>query len=71
MEEANQHYTQFDAFTSKKIYSFNNKTGENGGVIYYELAPIQPHIVLKDIIKITHPELLPNYTPYFLEQLND
>ena len=71
LEEANQHYTQFDAFTSKKIYSFNNKTGENGGVIYYELAPIQPHIVLKDIIKITHPELLPNYTPYFLEQLND
>ena len=71
LEEANEHYTQFDAFTNKKIFSFNNKTGENGGVIYYELAPIQPHIVLKDIIKITHPELLANYTPYFLEQLND
>ena len=71
LEEANEHYTHFDAFTNKKVFSFNNKTGENGGVIYYELAPIQPHIVLKDIIKITHPELLANYTPYFLEQLND
>lgn len=71
LKEANQHYTQFDAFTSKKIYSFNNKTGENGGVLYYELAPIQPHIVLKDIIKIAHPELLPNYVPYFLEKLQE
>jgi iron complex transport system substrate-binding protein len=71
LKETNQHYTQFDAFTNKKIYSFNNKTGENGGVLYYELAPIQPHIVLKDIIKISHPELLPNYVPYFLEKLQD
>jgi iron complex transport system substrate-binding protein len=71
LKEANQHYMQFDAFNNKKIYSFNNKMGENGGVLYYELAPIQPHIVLKDIIKITHPELLPNYVPYFLEKLQD
>ena len=70
MENANQHYANFDAFKEKNIFSFANKTGENGGVLYYELAPIQPHIVLKDIIKITHPELLPGYEPFFLEQLN-
>jgi iron complex transport system substrate-binding protein len=66
----NEHYKEFDAFTANKIYSFANKTGENGGVLYYELAPIQPHVVLKDIIKITHPELLTDYKPFFLEQLN-
>ena len=71
LKNANAHYTQFDAFNTKKIYSFNNKKGVNGGVIYYELAPVQPHIVLKDIIKIAHPELLPNYTPHFLAQLQD
>lgn len=71
LKKANQHYTQFDAFTSKNIFSFNNKIGENGGVLYYELAPIQPHIVLKDLIKIAHPELLPNYVPYFLEKLQE
>lgn len=71
LKEANTHYAQFDAFNTKKIYSFNNKKGENGGVIYYELAPVQPHIVLKDIIKIAHPKLLPYYTPYFLEKLQD
>ncbi len=71
LKDANAHYTQFDAFNTKNIYSFNNKKGANGGGIYYELAPMQPHIVLKDIIKIAHPELLPNYTPYFLAQLQD
>jgi iron complex transport system substrate-binding protein len=71
LQKANKHYVQFDAFINKEIYSFNNRTGPNGGVLYYELAPVQPHIVLKDIIKVTHPELLPNYTPYFLEPLQD
>jgi iron complex transport system substrate-binding protein len=71
LKEANNHYAEFDAFTKKNVYSFNNRKGENGGVLYYELAPVQPHIVLKDIIKIVHPELLPNYTPYFLAQLQD
>ena len=71
LEDASQHYTQFDAFKTKNIYSFNNNVGENGGVLYYELAPIQPHIVLKDLIKVIHPELLPDYTPFFLEKLRD
>ena len=71
IKEANPHYAEFDAFKNKKIYNFVNKKGDTGGVLYYELAPVQPHIVLKDIIKVVHPELLPNYTPYFLEELAD
>jgi len=70
LKETNRHYTEFGAYKSGNIYSFANKKGENGGVLYYELAPTQPHIVLKDIIKATHPELLPNYKPFFLEKLN-
>ncbi len=70
LKNVNQHYAEFDAFKSKNIYSFANKIGENGGVLYYELAPVQPHIVLKDIIKAVHPKLLPNYVPFFLKKLN-
>jgi len=70
LESANQHYAEFDAFKNKNVYSFANKTGENGGVLYYELAPVQPHIVLKDIIKAVHPDLLPDYQPFFLKKLN-
>jgi len=71
LANANDFYTEFEAFNKKNIYTFSKKRGINGGVLYFELAPIQPHIVLQDLIKVTHPELLPNYKPYFLERLED
>lgn len=70
LASANSHYKEFDAFKRKNVYTFSKRRGENGGVLYYELAPVQPHIVLQDIIKITHPDLLPNYKPFFLEKLD-
>lgn len=69
MLESNPHYIQFDAFKNKKVYSFSTKKGKTGGVIYFELAPNRPDLVLKDMLKILHPELLPNYKLYFFEQL--
>ena len=69
MEETNKHYTQFKAFQDKKIYSFSTRKGKTGGVIFYELAPNRPDLVLKDLVKILHPELLPTYELTFFEQL--
>lgn len=69
MQKANPHYNQFAAFQNKKVYSFNNKKGKTGGILYYELAPNRPDIVLKDLVWIFHPELLPDYKPFFFEQI--
>tara|TARA_R110002050_G_scaffold53055_9_gene120674 strand:- start:1227 stop:2378 length:1152 start_codon:yes stop_codon:yes gene_type:complete len=69
LEKANTLYTNFDAFKNKTIYSFTNKTGATGGVLYYELGTARPDLALKDIIKIAHPELLKDYQPYFFEIL--
>ncbi|MUU78262.1 ABC transporter substrate-binding protein [Winogradskyella endarachnes] len=69
LETASKLYTNFDAFKNKSIYSFSNKTGTTGGVLYYELGTARPDLVLKDLIKIAHPELLLDYKPYFFEQL--
>ena len=69
MAEANQHYTKFKAFQNKKVYSFSGKKGKTGGILYYELAPNRPDIVLKDLVKILHPELLIGYKPFFFEKL--
>ena len=68
---ANQHYAQFKAFNTKNVYSFSKRRGKNGGVEYFELGPLQPHVVLKDLIKVAHPELLPGYEPYFLQRLDE
>jgi iron complex transport system substrate-binding protein len=69
MTDMNSHYAKFDAFKNKNVYSFSGKKGKTGGILYYELAPNRPDIVLKDIVKILHPELLPSYKPFFFEKL--
>ncbi|WP_290699908.1 ABC transporter substrate-binding protein [Lacinutrix sp.] len=67
--KASNHYAKFDAFKNDNIYTFSNTTGKTGGVLYYELGTARPDLVLKDIIKICHPELLPDYEPYFFRKL--
>lgn len=69
MKKANPHYKGFKAFEEGNVYSFSLKKGVTGGAIYYELAPNRPDLVLKDIIKITHPELLEDYELQFFERL--
>ncbi|WP_158729330.1 MULTISPECIES: ABC transporter substrate-binding protein [unclassified Flavobacterium] len=68
-ENSNPHYNQFDALKAKNVYTFESKVGPTGGTVYYELATSRPDLVLKDYIKIFHPELLPNYTFTFAEKL--
>ena len=65
----NPNYIHFKAVASKNIYSFSTKKGKTGGVIYYELAQNRPDLVLKDIVKILHPEVLPDYELFFFEKL--
>jgi len=66
----NSLYAKFNAFKNDKIYTTTTKKGITGGVIYYELAPTRPDFVLKDIIKITNPDLLPKYKLTFFEKMN-
>ncbi|MDR2968610.1 MAG: ABC transporter substrate-binding protein, partial [Tannerellaceae bacterium] len=55
-------YENFDAFKKQSIFGCNT-----GRVPYYEEFPIHPDYLLKDLIFIFHPELLPGYTPrYYL-----
>ncbi|MDH7444096.1 ABC transporter substrate-binding protein [Aquimarina sp. 2201CG14-23] len=70
LQEKNNRYTFFEAFKNKAVYSSTLKTGAKGGLVYYELGPMRPDLILKDIIQIAHPELLTDYEPYFFEKLN-
>lgn len=70
METAGRHYSQFDAFQNKKIYTFAKTKGDTGGLLYYELAPNRPDLVLKDLVHIFHPILLPDHEPFFFKPLD-
>jgi len=67
---SNIHYTKFSAFQHKKIVTFSSKKGKTGGIIYYELAPNRPDLVLQDLVKILHPSMLPQHKLYFFEPLH-
>ncbi len=69
MTETHKGYGYFDAFKNNTIYTYTKQIGPKGGLLYYELGPLRPDIILKDIIKIAHPELLKDYVPFFFQKL--
>ena len=69
MLSRNKNYQTFTAFKNDQLFTFATNVGDTGGTIYFELGPTRPDLVLKDIIKITHPELLVNYTPTFFSKM--
>lgn len=65
-----ERYKDFKAFKNKNIFTFSKTTGATGGLLYYELAPSRPDLVLKDMIYLLHPGVLSNYQPYFFKPLD-
>lgn len=59
-------YEHFDAYKKRQIFASN--TGKN---LYYEEFPIYPDYLLKDLIWIFHPELLPDYIPRYYQRLEE
>jgi iron complex transport system substrate-binding protein len=70
MSDSNPHYAKFAAFKNKKVYSYALNKGAKGGILFFELSSSHPDWVLKDLIAIFHPELLPNHHPFFFQKLN-
>lgn len=63
-------YGRFKAFKEQKIFNYHAKSGAKGGILYLELGYARPDIILADLIKILHPELLPEHNLFFYKQLN-
>ncbi|WP_026236088.1 ABC transporter substrate-binding protein [Echinicola pacifica] len=70
MGAADPRYRQFEAYKNAQVYTFANTKGPTGGLEYFEMGYSRPDIILKDLLKIFHPELVPNYTPYFYKKIN-
>ena len=64
-------YQAFAAWQAGELYTYTAKKGETGGLEYFELGYLRPDLILKDLIKILYPQLLPEYQPYFYQKLPD
>jgi iron complex transport system substrate-binding protein len=62
---------QFAAFKSGQVYTSSARMNANGGSDYYEGGYANPDVILSDLVKIFHPDLLPDYTLYFYAPLGE
>ncbi len=69
IQAAESRYTLFKPFREKQVYTYNARTGAKGGSEFLELGYLRPDLILKDLVKIAHPELLPNHELFFHKRL--
>jgi iron complex transport system substrate-binding protein len=70
IENADHRYSRFKPFQQKQVYTSNARKGSKGGSEFLELGYLRPDIILKDLLKIAHPELLKEHTLYFHQKLD-
>ncbi|HNT51545.1 MAG TPA: vitamin B12-transporter protein BtuF, partial [Cyclobacteriaceae bacterium] len=70
IESTETRYAMFKPFQSRAVYSYNARKGAKGGNEFLELGYLRPDLILKDLVKIAHPSLLPRHDLYFHRKLD-
>lgn len=60
-----QKFTDTNCFVNGMVYNNNLRTNTFGGNDYFESAVVNPDVVLRDLIKIFHPELIEEDFVYY------
>ncbi len=66
---AEPRYLLFAPVGNNSVYTYNARRGATGGSEFLELGYLRPDLILKDLVKIGHPELLPDYDLFFHARL--
>lgn len=59
----------FQAMKNKEVFNNNAIMCESGGNAFWEKGVVEPQIILKDLIKIFHPEILPSHDLVYYRKL--
>ena len=54
-------YGAFKAFRERRVYNHNARLNEYKADDYWETGIIEPDVLLADVIKILHPDRLPDH----------
>lgn len=54
-------YADFTAVKNNNVWNNTRDLNENGGNNYWELGVTNPHLILRDLVAIFYPELLPDH----------
>ena len=64
-----QRHGLFSAVAKQQVYNFNQRTSPSGANDFWESAVARPDILLKDMIKIFHPEHMQEHNFFFAAKL--
>lgn len=66
---ADPRYQNFTAVQTKRVFNNNARVNATGGNDYWENGILQPDVVLSDLVKILHPQLLPSHQLVYYRRL--
>lgn len=69
IESADKRYTKFRPFQTSQVYTYDARKGAKGGSEFLELGYLRPDLILQDLVKIIHPNVLPDHALYFHKKL--
>ena len=64
-----ERHDEFAACKRRMVYNNNARLNKNGSNDYWESGTVNIHIVLKDLVKIFHPEVIPNHELYYYSRV--
>ena len=53
-----------------QVWNCNRRTNAAGGNDYWESGVVHPDVILRDLVRIFHPDLLPNTELYYYKRIN-
>lgn len=62
----NDYMSIFPAYQGNGLYHHFTRYRDYGAYDWYQTAPMRPDLLLSDLIKLFHPEVLPDHELYFL-----
>ena len=64
-----ERFDEFKAFRKGDVWAYDKITTEGGGNAYFETAYTEADVVLSDLVKILHPDVLPDHELVYLGQV--
>ena len=62
--------TRLNCYKSGNVFNNNRRTGKEGGNDYWEGGSLNPHIILRDIAAILHPDIFEGQELFYYRRLN-
>ncbi len=65
LKQENEQYAMFQAFKMHKVIHCNTQK-----ISYYEQGVMEPDVILADLVKVFHPNLLPEHNPVYFQLMS-